>query len=79
MLFKGLVYEVSFLETFNSAYFSLTIQMGYANPGQTSHGIHMRQFSRAFVFANSADSPRIVFVNLEAAWAGGAVKREVCL
>ena len=53
-------------------------QMGYANPGQTSHGIHMRQMSRAFVFATSPSSPRVVYVTLEAGWAGGAVKREVC-
>ena len=51
--------------------------MGYANPGQISHGIHMRQMARTFIFAESATSPRVVFINLEAAWAGGAVKREV--
>ncbi|XP_005100690.1 neutral ceramidase isoform X1 [Aplysia californica] len=51
--------------------------MGYANPGQTSHGLHMRQMSRAFIFAVSPASPRVIFVNLDAAWAGGAVKRQV--
>jgi len=51
--------------------------MGYANPGQTTHGIHMRQFARAFVFANTPGGARVVFVNLECAWAGGAVKRQV--
>merc|ERR1711963_183754 len=37
----------------------------------------MRQMARTFIFATSTTGPRVVFVNLEAAWAGGAVKREV--
>lgn len=51
--------------------------MGYANPAQTTAGIHMRQHARAFVFATSPSSPRFVFVNLDAAWAAGSVKRQV--
>ncbi|XP_013094566.2 uncharacterized protein LOC106078246 isoform X1 [Biomphalaria glabrata] len=51
--------------------------MGYANPGQTSHGIHLRQFSRAFIFAESLSSKRTVFVSLDACWSPGAVKRLV--
>uniref|UniRef100_A0A0B7A399 Neutral ceramidase n=2 Tax=Arion vulgaris TaxID=1028688 RepID=A0A0B7A399_9EUPU len=51
--------------------------MGYANPGQISHGIHMREFSRAFIFANTPTSDRVVFVSIDACWAPGAVKQEV--
>ncbi|RUS88499.1 hypothetical protein EGW08_003757 [Elysia chlorotica] len=51
--------------------------MGYANPAQTSHGIHLRQFSRAFIFSASATGERIVFISIDACWASGAVKREV--
>lgn len=51
--------------------------MGYANPGQTSHGIHLRQFSRAFIFASSQTSSRSVFVSLDACWSPGAVKQQV--
>uniref|UniRef100_UPI001CA938A0 neutral/alkaline non-lysosomal ceramidase N-terminal domain-containing protein n=1 Tax=Salmonella sp. S146_54837 TaxID=2665635 RepID=UPI001CA938A0 len=29
--------------------------MGYAHPGQTSRGIHMRLFSRAFIFCEEVD------------------------
>ncbi|CAL1538863.1 unnamed protein product [Lymnaea stagnalis] len=51
--------------------------MGYANPGQTSHGIHIRQFSRAFIFATSPSSTRTVFISIDACWSPGAVKQQV--
>lgn len=38
--------------------------MGYANTAQTDTGLHMRQRSRAFIIADSANSNnRVVFIN----------------
>ncbi|GFO12902.1 LOW QUALITY PROTEIN: neutral ceramidase-like [Plakobranchus ocellatus] len=51
--------------------------MGYANPAQTSHGIHLRQFSRAFIFSTSSTGKRVVFISIDACWASGAVKQNV--
>ncbi|CAH0714659.1 unnamed protein product, partial [Brenthis ino] len=51
--------------------------MGYANFEQTGHGIHLRQFSRAFVLADDNDSTRIVFVSIDAAMMGNGIRREV--
>ena len=36
--------------------------MGYAMPGQRSAGIHLRQWSRAYVFVDAAGN-RAVFVS----------------
>ena len=41
--------------------------MGYANPAQTGRGIHMRQWSRAFVF-EGADGTRAVFASVVSAY-----------
>lgn len=51
--------------------------MGYANPAQVSAGIHLRQYSRAFIFAESATSKRVVFVNLDICMATQIIKLEV--
>ncbi|PVD38057.1 hypothetical protein C0Q70_00667 [Pomacea canaliculata] len=51
--------------------------MGYAKPGQTANGIHMRQFSRAFVFADKAGEKRFVFVNADSCMVSQGVKLEV--
>ena len=52
--------------------------MGYANPAQTSHGIHLRQFSRAFIFVDP-DHPdkRVVYVNTDSCMLSQVVKLEV--
>ncbi|XP_050347290.1 neutral ceramidase isoform X2 [Nymphalis io] len=51
--------------------------MGYANLEQSGHGIHLRQFSRAFVLEDESNSTRIVFVSVDAAMMGNAVRKEV--
>ncbi|CAH2241580.1 jg3916 [Pararge aegeria aegeria] len=51
--------------------------MGYANLEQSGHGIHLRQFSRAFVLEDESNSTRFVFVSVDAAMMGIGVRREV--
>lgn len=51
--------------------------MGYANPGQTSGGIHLRQYSRAFIVEDLETRVRTVFVNIDACMASTLVKMEV--
>ncbi|XP_004929418.2 neutral ceramidase isoform X2 [Bombyx mori] len=53
--------------------------MGYAQLEQIGHGIHLRQFSRAFVIEdNSGDTvKRLVFVSVDAAMMGHGVRKEV--
>ncbi|WAQ96262.1 NCSEB-like protein [Mya arenaria] len=50
--------------------------MGYANPAQTSRGIHLRQFSRAFIFEDN-NKNRVVFINIDACMFSAGVKLEV--
>jgi len=50
--------------------------MGYANPAQTSRGIHLRQFSRAFIFQDN-NKNTVVFVNIDACMFSQGVKLEV--
>lgn len=52
-------------------------QMGYANPAQTSKGIHLRQYSRAFIIADSANKNRIVFVSSDSCMQSQGLKLEV--
>ncbi|CAG4949482.1 unnamed protein product [Colias eurytheme] len=51
--------------------------MGYANFEQVGHGIHLRQFARAFVFEDEASGHRFVFVSVDAAMMGHGVRSEV--
>ena len=51
--------------------------MGYANPSQTSNGIHLRQFSRAFIIADADSLTRVVYVNTDSCMLSQAVKLEV--
>ncbi|XP_065884102.1 uncharacterized protein [Dysidea avara] len=51
--------------------------MGYANPSQISNGIHLRQWSRAFIFAESSSSERVVFVNIDVCMTTQIMKLEV--
>ncbi|XP_055903625.1 neutral ceramidase [Eupeodes corollae] len=50
--------------------------MGYASLKQRGHGIHTRQFARAFVVEDD-NSRRVAFVSVDAGMMGYAVKREV--
>ncbi|KAL0314479.1 UNVERIFIED_CONTAM: Neutral ceramidase 2 [Sesamum angustifolium] len=51
--------------------------MGYANMEQVTGGIHFRLRARAFIVAESADGPRIAFVNLDAGMASQLVTIKV--
>lgn len=42
-----------------------SVQMGYANPTQIGKGIHLRQYSRAFIIADAQKASRVVFVNAD--------------
>lgn len=49
--------------------------MGYAEFTQSGTGLHLRQFSRAFIFVEG--DKRIVYVSAEVQAVGIAVRREV--
>uniref|UniRef100_H2YVZ8 Neutral ceramidase n=1 Tax=Ciona savignyi TaxID=51511 RepID=H2YVZ8_CIOSA len=49
--------------------------MGYANPNQISGGLHMRQYSRAFLVQQGGT--RVLFVNIDACMGSLLVKLEV--
>lgn len=51
--------------------------MGYAQLSQRGEGIHLRQFSRAFIFDDG--EKRTVFVSVDAGMMGHAVKNDVSL
>ncbi|XP_052739425.1 neutral ceramidase [Bicyclus anynana] len=51
--------------------------MGYAHLEQSGHGIHLRQFARAFVLEDESNSTRVVYVSVDAAMMGIGVRREV--
>lgn len=51
--------------------------MGYAKLEQTGHGIHLRQFARAFVIEDEENNRRIVFVSVDAGMMGHGVRKEV--
>lgn len=51
--------------------------MGYANPSQTSSGLHLRQFSRAFIVEDAETKVRTVFVNIDACMSSTLLKLEV--
>lgn len=50
--------------------------MGYADPTQTGKGIHLRQFSRAFVIGDEHGN-RVVFVNADICMGTQIVKMQV--
>jgi hypothetical protein len=50
--------------------------MGYANIEQQGEGIHLRQYSRAFIIEDD-QANRVVFVSVDAAMMSHAVKRDV--
>ncbi|XP_077973898.1 putative neutral ceramidase C isoform X2 [Styela clava] len=51
--------------------------MGYAVPSQIAHGLHMRLYSRAFIFSDLAQSKRSVFVSIDSGMMTQLVKLEV--
>jgi len=51
--------------------------MGYAMPTQTAHGIHFRQWSRAFIIADSQNKTRVVFVNADICMGSQVIKMQV--
>jgi len=53
--------------------------MGYAKSGQNTKGIHLRQYSRAYVIADKEDKTRVVFVSVDACMISHLVKAQVCL
>lgn len=57
-------------------FLSIPFQMGYAQLSQKGEGIHLRQFSRAFIIEDD-DRTRVAFVSFEAGMVGNAVKRAV--
>ena len=50
-------------------------QMGYVKQGQNTKGIHIRQYSRAFIFEQNGT--RNVFVSADCAMMGQLVKKRV--
>ena len=48
--------------------------MGYAKQGQTTKGIHMRLYARAFIIEDADSGTRIVFVSTDEAMMGQLVK-----
>ena len=54
---------------------NLVLQMGYGKMGQKGKGIHLRQFSRAFIFDDGKN--RMVFISVDCAMIGHGLRREV--
>ncbi|XP_033099666.1 neutral ceramidase-like isoform X2 [Anneissia japonica] len=51
--------------------------MGYAKPDQKTSGIHLRQFSRAFIIEDKTSGNRTVFVSIDACMGAQSVTLEV--
>lgn len=51
------------------------LQLGYGKMEQRGEGIHLRQFSRAFVIED--ETSRIAFVSIDSAMMGDHVRSEV--
>lgn len=49
--------------------------MGYGKVEQSGEGIHLRQFSRAFLIEDSTS--RIAFVSIDSAMMGDQIKKDV--
>lgn len=54
-----------------------TEMMGYAMPQQISNGIHFRQYSRAFILADSLNRTKVVFINADICMGSQIMKIEV--
>lgn len=53
--------------------------MGYANPSQITGGIHLRIYSRAFIFSHRSNpEKRVVFVSVDCGMQGQGVTAQVC-
>ena len=50
--------------------------MGYAAPDQKAKGIHLRQFSRAFIFQDGGGE-RLAFVSVDCGMIGSGLRKEV--
>lgn len=50
--------------------------MGYAHPPQRGNGLHLRQFSRAYIVDDG--NKRVVYVAFDGSMVSHAVKRDVC-
>ena len=62
---------------FLSYFFNPLRQMGYAMPQQYASGIHIRQWSRAFIIADSQNKSRVVFVSIDACMGTQILKSQV--
>lgn len=51
--------------------------MGYAQVSQKGHGLHLRQYARAFIVDDNIK--RVVFVSFDGAMIGHSIKRDVGL
>ena len=51
--------------------------MGYAMPTQISSGIHFRQYSRAFIMADSLNKTSVVFINADVCMGSQIMKMQV--
>lgn len=51
--------------------------MGYAQVSQKGHGLHLRQYARAFIVDDNIK--RVVFVSFDGAMVGHSIKRDVKL
>ena len=52
--------------------------MGYAKMGQNTAGIHLRQHSRAFIFAEKGrPDSRVVFINVDVGMISVNIKKGV--
>lgn len=61
---------------FNNSYISDFFQMGYAQMHQRGHGIHLRQYARAFIVEHN--DKRVLFVSVDGAMVSHPIKRDVC-
>lgn len=51
--------------------------MGYAVPSQIAHGLHMRLYARAFIFADLEKKNRVAFVSVDSGMGSQIIKLEV--
>ncbi len=54
-------------------------QMGYANPTQVGKGIHLRQYSRAFIISDVQNGSTVVFVNADICMGTQILKMKVLI